>query len=65
MPRVVDQPHEACEASFGRQALNAQGEVSPRAEPGWEGIQRALLLEEGVVFTLSGKVDLKRFGWRG
>lgn len=43
--------------------INAQGRVSPRAEPGWEGFQRHLLEEEGVVFTTRGVVDLKRYRW--
>ena len=43
--------------------INARGEVSPRAEPGWEGYQRHLLEEEGVEFDLRGRVDLKRYRW--
>jgi methylated-DNA-protein-cysteine methyltransferase related protein len=43
--------------------LNAQGEVSPRAEPGREGLQRAMLEAEGVVFTSGGRVDLGMFRW--
>ena len=43
--------------------INARGEVSPRAEPGWEGYQRFLLEEEDVDFDLAGRVDLERFGW--
>jgi len=45
--------------------INAQGRVSERAEPGREGYQRHLLEEEGVGFSLAGRVDLKRFRWRG
>jgi len=44
--------------------LNARGEVSARAEPGWEHIQRALLEGEGVRFDASGRVSLARFQWR-
>jgi len=44
--------------------INARGEVSPRAEPGWEGYQRHLLEEEDVEFDLAGRVDLERFGWQ-
>ncbi len=43
--------------------INAQGRVSPRAEPGWEGFQRHLLESEGVVFSARGAVDLKRYRW--
>jgi len=44
--------------------INARGEISPRAEPGWEGYQRHLLEEEDVDFDLAGHVDLERFGWQ-
>jgi len=43
--------------------INAKGEVSRRAEHGWEGFQRQLLAEEGVVFDSVGRVDLKRYRW--
>ncbi len=47
-----------------QRVINARGEVSPRADaPGYEGFQRHLLEEEGVVFELGGRVDLKRYGW--
>jgi len=44
--------------------LNARGEVSARAEPGWEHIQRALLEGEGIRFDASGRVSLARFQWQ-
>jgi methylated-DNA-protein-cysteine methyltransferase-like protein len=45
--------------------VNARGEVSRRAEPGpSEGLQRHLLEEEGVVFDLGGRLDLRRWGWQ-
>ncbi len=47
-----------------QRVINARGEVSPRSDPGWEGYQRHLLEEEGVVFDLRGRVDLRRFRWR-
>ncbi len=43
--------------------INAQGEVSLRAEPGREGLQRAMLEAEGVLFKASGRVDLGVFRW--
>lgn len=47
-----------------QRVINSQGEVSPRSGVGIEeGYQRHLLEEEGVVFTLAGKVDLKRYQW--
>jgi len=44
--------------------INAKGEVSLRSIPGYEGFQRALLEDEGVVFDVKGKVSLPRFGWK-
>jgi methylated-DNA-protein-cysteine methyltransferase related protein len=44
--------------------LNAQGRVSLRATPGWDGLQRALLEREGVAFDTSGRTDLSRYQWR-
>ena len=43
-------------------ALNATGKSSVDAAAG-VARQRALLEAEGVVFSASGRVDLKRFGW--
>lgn len=43
--------------------INAQGRVSLRAEPGYDGYQRHLLEEEGVAFNPGGAVDLKRYRW--
>ncbi len=44
--------------------INAQGKVSERAEPGWEGYQRHLLEDEGVVFSERGAVSLKLYRWQ-
>ncbi len=44
--------------------INAKGEVSPRATPEIEDLQRALLESEGVNFDERGRVDLGRHGWR-
>ena len=44
--------------------INARGEVSPRAEPGWERIQRRALEREGVAFDARGRVALQRYRWR-
>ena len=47
-----------------QRVINSKGEVSPRSDPGLdEGYQRHLLEEEGVVFNLAGRVDLKRYQW--
>jgi methylated-DNA-protein-cysteine methyltransferase-like protein len=42
--------------------VNARGEVSPRATPGWDRVQLALLRRERVVGR-NGRVDLARFRW--
>lgn len=43
--------------------INAKGEVSPRAKPGWVKLQQTLLEEEGVGFDDRGRVSLERFRW--
>lgn len=43
--------------------INAKGEVSLRAEAGWDNFQRHLLEEEGVVFDERGRVDLEGKRW--
>ncbi|MEO1087420.1 MAG: MGMT family protein [Acidobacteriota bacterium] len=47
-----------------QRVINAKGEVSPRSEPGREGLQRAILESEGVAFKANGRIDLKRYRWR-
>ncbi len=44
--------------------VNASGRVSPRDDPTCSAIQRALLEQEGVRFDASGRIDLRRCGWR-
>ncbi len=47
-----------------QRVINTRGEVSLRAEPGVEGLQRAVLEQEGVVFDAKGRVSLERYRWR-
>ena len=47
-----------------QRVINAKGEVSQRSSPGDEGLQRAVLESEGVVFDPRGRVDLARYQWR-
>jgi methylated-DNA-protein-cysteine methyltransferase-like protein len=47
-----------------QRVVNARGEISARAEPAFEGLQRAMLEREGVKFDPSGRIDLARFLWR-
>ena len=44
--------------------INAKGEVSPRSEPGFERVQRALLEREGIEFDARDRVSLARFRWQ-
>lgn len=44
--------------------INAQGRISPRADPDGIPRQRALLQAEGIRFGPGGRVDLARFQWR-
>jgi methylated-DNA-protein-cysteine methyltransferase related protein len=47
-----------------QRVVNARGEISARAEPTFEGLQRAMLEREGVKFDASGRISLERFMWR-
>ena len=47
-----------------QRVINAKGEVSERSTPGCEGLQRAALESEGVIFDMRGRVDLGRYQWR-
>ena len=44
--------------------VNARGEVSPRAEPGSDYLQRDLLEREGIDFDERGCLDLETHRWR-
>lgn len=44
--------------------VNSKGQISQRAEPGFEELQRILLEREGVVFDVKGRISLSRFRWR-
>jgi methylated-DNA-protein-cysteine methyltransferase-like protein len=44
--------------------INAKGQVSARTTSDSHELQRMLLEEEGVEFSLDGRVDLKRFRWK-
>lgn len=47
-----------------QRVINAAGRVSPRARPGAERLQKALLESEGVAFDAAGRVSLARYQWR-
>jgi len=44
--------------------VNARGQISPRAEPGGDRIQRQLLEREGVHFGTTDRLELGRYCWR-
>lgn len=46
-----------------QRVVNRLGKISPRGVGFDSMIQRTLLEEEGVVFTLEGVIDLKIYGW--
>jgi methylated-DNA-protein-cysteine methyltransferase-like protein len=44
--------------------VNARGQISRRAEPGGDLIQRQLLEREGVNFDAADRLELGRYRWR-
>jgi methylated-DNA-protein-cysteine methyltransferase-like protein len=47
-----------------QRVINARGELSARAEPNAEALQRIVLEREGVRFDAAGRIDFARYGWR-
>ena len=48
-----------------QRVINSQGKISTRSDGAADLQQREALIREGIVFSLKGTVDLKRFGWDG
>ena len=46
-----------------QRVVNAQGHISPHGAGFGSAEQRLLLEEEGVTFTLDGKIDLSIYAW--
>lgn len=44
--------------------VNAKGEISRRADTGYEDYQRILLEQEGVIFDANSRISLERYRWR-
>jgi len=67
-PRGARQVAWALNSSSSKEALpwhriiNRQGRISLRPGTGFE-TQKQLLENEGVVFSMNGSIDLKRFLW--
>ena len=47
-----------------QRVINAQGRISFKGQTVRADLQRRLLEQEGIVFDLKGRVDLKRLRWR-
>ena len=65
-PRQVGYALNALQANAGvpwHRVINAQGCVSPRAQEGWEHVQRDMLEAEGVRFNERERVSLDRYQW--
>jgi methylated-DNA-protein-cysteine methyltransferase-like protein len=54
---------EASDVPWHR-VINAQGRISPRADPGWNDVQRQLLEREGVLLGRGGRTALERYRWK-
>jgi methylated-DNA-protein-cysteine methyltransferase-like protein len=47
-----------------QRVINAKGGISPRGKIGAVELQRILLEEEGIEFSLDGTIDLHRYLWQ-
>ena len=62
--RLVGYALNACEDDVPwHRIVNSRGEISSRADPFYENLQRARLESEGVEFDARGRISLARFGW--
>lgn len=72
MPRAARQVGYALNALSAERSLdvpwhrviNAKGQVSQRADPASENLQRELLEDEGVGFSKAATVDWQRYRWQ-
>lgn len=48
-----------------QRVVNAKGRISPHGYGFGTNMQRVLLEEEGVVFSLEHEIDFEKFGWDG
>jgi len=62
--RLVGYALHACDRPVPwHRVINAKGEVSLRADTYAEGLQRRLLVQEGVAFDERGRIALDRYRW--
>lgn len=47
-----------------QRVINAKGQISPRANPVFEQIQRQILESEGIHFDPKGRVALQKYQWK-
>ncbi len=55
--------NESPEGVPAQRVINSKGELSGSWAFGQPGTMRQLLENEGILFSESGRVDLKRYGW--
>lgn len=60
--RVLRQLSDDSDLPWWR-VINARGEISIPRSGHARGLQRALLEDDGVVFGVAGRVDMRLFGW--
>jgi methylated-DNA-protein-cysteine methyltransferase-like protein len=48
-----------------QRVVNAKGHISPHGYGFGTNMQRVLLEEEGIVFSLEGEIDFDKYGWDG
>ncbi len=48
-----------------QRVINGQGKISPHGFGLGSGMQRALLEEEGVEFSVDNSIDFVKYGWLG
>jgi methylated-DNA-protein-cysteine methyltransferase-like protein len=48
-----------------QRVVNRQGKISIRSSGGEDDLQRRLLINEGIIFDSSGKIDLAVYRWLG
>ena len=47
-----------------QRVINANGQISPRANPIFEEIQQRILESEGICFGVDGRIDMAKFQWK-
>jgi methylated-DNA-protein-cysteine methyltransferase related protein len=61
---ALGKQHTASDVPWQR-VVNAKGHISPHGYGFGTNMQRVLLEEEGIAFSLEGEIDFEKFGWDG